>query len=126
MEMMAMSTMNGDRDEDFNTRFGSYRGWQMAVERVKPIPRTVAQLDLTAMVLDAGCETPEQVVDYLAGALPVRAASTRARARNLAAFLEQELGTRDMRAHRDLCGRLAAAAAAPDPEPARVSARVSA
>lgn len=97
MEMMAMSTMSGDRDEDFNTRFGSYRGWQMAVERVKPIPRTVAQLDLTGMVLEAGCDTPEEVVAYLEGrflSVPLDATTRR----NLAAFLEKELGTRDMKA----------------------------
>ena len=44
--MMAESNMMADRDEDFNTRYGSYRGWQMAIERVKPIPRDTAQLDL--------------------------------------------------------------------------------
>jgi len=96
MEMMAMSTMSGDRDEDFNTRFGSYRGWQMAVERVKPIPRTVAQLDLTTMVLEAGCETPEQVVKYLEMRFLSVHLDARTR-RNLAAFLETELGTRDIR-----------------------------
>jgi hypothetical protein len=37
-----MSNRNVDRDEDFNTRYASYRGWQMAIERVKPIPRTRA------------------------------------------------------------------------------------
>lgn len=97
MEMMAMSTMSGDRDEDFNTRFGSYRGWQMAVERVKPIPRTVAQLDLTGMVLEAGCDTPEAVVAYLEGrflSVPLDEATRK----NLATFLEKELGTRDMKA----------------------------
>ena len=96
-EMMAMSTMSGDRDEDFNTRYGSYRGWQMAVERVKPIPRTVARLDLTAMVLGAGCATPEDAVAYLEGRfLSVRLdAATRA---SMAAFLAQELGTRELRA----------------------------
>lgn len=96
MEMMAMSTMSGDRDEDFNTRFGSYRGWQMAVERVKPIPRTVAQLDLTTMVLEAGCKTPEQVVEYFEMrflSVPLEAGTRR----KLAAFLETELGTRDIR-----------------------------
>lgn len=95
-EMMAMSTMSGDRDEDFNTRFGSYRGWQMAVERVKPIPRTVARLDLTGMVLGAGCETPAQVVAYFERRfLSVDLdESTR---RKLATFLEQELGTADVR-----------------------------
>jgi len=95
VDMMAMSSMNGDRDEDFNTRYGSYRGWQMAVERVKPIPRTVARLDLTGMVLKAGCRTPEEVVTYLEGRfLSVQLdGATRGK---LAAFLEKELGTRDL------------------------------
>jgi len=39
--------MAADRDEDFNTRYGSFRGWQMAIERVKPIPRDTAQIDLS-------------------------------------------------------------------------------
>lgn len=95
VDMMAMSSMSGDRNEDFNTRYGSYRGWQMAVERVKPIPRTVARLDLTGMVLKAGCRTPEEVVTYMEGRfLSVQLdASTR---NKLAAFLESELGTRDL------------------------------
>ena len=45
-----------DRDEDFNTRYASYRGWQMAIEKVKPIPRDTAQLDLTAMVHRRGLQ----------------------------------------------------------------------
>ena len=36
---MMRSNMMADRDEDFNTRYGSYRGWQMAVSKVKPIKR---------------------------------------------------------------------------------------
>mgnify|MGYP003694072643 CR=1 FL=1 len=28
-----------DRDEDYNTRYASYRGYLMAFERTKPIPR---------------------------------------------------------------------------------------
>ncbi len=96
-EMMAMSTMSGDRDEDFNTRYGSYRGWQMAVERVKPIPRTVARLDLTAMVLAAGCATPEDAVAYFEGRFLSVKLDAASRAR-MAEFLTQELGTRDLRA----------------------------
>lgn len=97
VDMMAMSSMGGDRNEDFNTRYGSYRGWQMAVERVKPIPRTVARLDLTGMVLKAGCRTPEEVVTHMEGRfLSVQLdGATRDK---LAAFLERELGTRDVRA----------------------------
>ena len=37
-QVMAESNMLADRDEDFNTRYGSFRGWQMAIQRVKPIP----------------------------------------------------------------------------------------
>lgn len=96
-EMMAMSNMMADRDEDFNTRFASYRGWQMAIERIKPIPRTTARLDLTAMVRNAGCETAEDVVVYFEQrflAVPLDAATRR----NLADFLTRELGTADLRA----------------------------
>ncbi|MCA3143800.1 MAG: DUF1800 family protein [Betaproteobacteria bacterium] len=96
-EMMAMSTMAGDRDEDFNTRYGSYRGWQRAVERVKPIPRTVARLELTAMVLGAGCATPEDAVAYLENRFLSVKLDAASRAR-MAEFLAQELGTRDLRA----------------------------
>ena len=94
-EAMAMSNRMSDRDEEFNTRYGSYRGWQMAVERVKPIPRTVARLDLTGMVLKAGCSTPEEVVSYMERRfLSVQLdGATRAK---LAAFLEKELGTRNV------------------------------
>ena len=39
---IAESNKNADRDEDFNTRYGSFRGSQMAIERVKPIPRDIS------------------------------------------------------------------------------------
>src|SRR5262249_4815601 len=52
-----------DRDEDFNTRYASYRGWQMAIERVKPIPRRTAGIDLTAMVRAKRLRTTTEVVD---------------------------------------------------------------
>ncbi|MFO1322309.1 MAG: DUF1800 domain-containing protein [Burkholderiales bacterium] len=95
-DMMAMSSMNADRDEDFNTRYASYRGWQMAIEKVKPIPRTAARLDLTRMVLGAGCATPLDAVRYLEArflSVPLDDASRA----SLAAFLERELGTADLR-----------------------------
>ena len=91
-EMMAVSNMMADRDEDFNTRFASYRGWQMAVEKVKPIPRTSVQLDLTAMVTSAGCKTTADVVDYFARrflGLPMDAGTRQ----QLVQFLTHELGT---------------------------------
>jgi hypothetical protein len=63
---MAASNALADRDEAFNTRYGSYRGWQMAIERVKPIPRTIGRVNLASMIAARGCETPDEVVDYLA------------------------------------------------------------
>ena len=47
------SNLMADRDEDFNTRLGSMRGWQMALERVKPTPRRPAAMNLSAW--GAGC-----------------------------------------------------------------------
>jgi uncharacterized protein DUF1800 len=61
---MAMSNKMADRDEDFNTRYASFRGWQLAIQRVKPIPRHTAQLALTAIVRSEGFRTTAQVVDY--------------------------------------------------------------
>ncbi len=84
-----------DRDEDFNTRLGSYRGWRMAIQKVKPIPRTTAQLDLSAMIREAGCKNAQQAVDYLIGrfvSVPIGAQTRDA----LAAYLEGELGGSDL------------------------------
>ena len=97
--MSSMSNQMADRDEEFNTRLASYRGWQMALERVKPIPRTTARLELSRMVLADGCRTASDAVDALLRrfvAAPV-AASTRTR---LTEFLQHELGTADLEAAR--------------------------
>ena len=48
--MMAESNMMVDRDEDYNTRYGGYKGNLLAFERTKTIPRRPAAIDLTAMV----------------------------------------------------------------------------
>ncbi len=99
IEMSSASMQMADRDEEFNTRLASYRGWQMALERVKPIPRTVARLRLADMVLDAGSRDAGQAVDLLLQrfiALPVAPAS---RAR-LVDFLHQALGTTDLQSAR--------------------------
>jgi hypothetical protein len=94
-EMTSMSMQMADRDEDFNTRLASYRGWQMALQKVKPIPRDTARLDLSAMVRAANCRTAADAVDHLLVrflSVPVDAA-TRAR---LVGFLESELGGADL------------------------------
>jgi hypothetical protein len=94
--MMAASNLLADRDEAFNTRYGSYRGWQMALERVKPIPRDTARLQLAKDVLDAQLVTPRDVVDYFElrfFSVPIDETTATA----LATFLANELGTDDIR-----------------------------
>jgi uncharacterized protein (DUF1800 family) len=95
-ELTSMS-MQADRDEDFNTRLASFRGWQMALQRVKPIPRSTAQLDLSAMVLGAGCKSARQATDYLLArfvSVPLDPGTHE----QIAKFLESELGTADLTA----------------------------
>ncbi|MGI9334557.1 MAG: DUF1800 domain-containing protein [Gammaproteobacteria bacterium] len=92
---MSMSNQMADRDEDFNTRYGSYKGWQMAIQKVKPIPRHTAHIDVGAMVLAAGAKTSEQAIDYLASRF-LRAEIDEAQRHELIAFLGAELGTDDL------------------------------
>lgn len=99
MNTLAMASMNADRDEDFNTRFGSYRGWQMAIARVKPLPRDAAALDLSKIVADSKTpvKTPADVVALFVSRMLTVPPSPEAQQR-LAAFLEKELGTNDIAA----------------------------
>ena len=93
--MMAESNRMADRDEDFNTRYGSYRGWQMAIAKVKPIPRAAADIDLAAMVRAEGLTTTAQVVDYfLLRFMSVPLGATERQM--LIDFLDQQLGTSDV------------------------------
>lgn len=57
-------SMQGDREEDFNTGLASYVAWRRAIERVKPISRATAQINLSSMVRGAGCKTANEAVDY--------------------------------------------------------------
>jgi len=61
----AESNAQLERDEDYNTRYASYRGYVAAFERTKPIPRHVAELNLSAMLTAAHATTPEAIVDHL-------------------------------------------------------------
>jgi hypothetical protein len=94
-DAMAMSNRMADRDEDFNTRYASYRGWQMAVEKVKPIPRTLPQIDLSAMVMEHGLKNTGEVVDYFAMRFLSVPLDPRQR-QALIEFLDQELATSDV------------------------------
>jgi len=89
---IAESNMNADRDEDFNTRYGSFRGSQMAIERVKPIPRDAARINLSKMVLDAKLENTTQVVDYMIRRFMAVPPGDDAR-RRIIEFLNKDLGT---------------------------------
>ena len=60
----ASNTM-ADADEEYNTRYGGYRGYAMAYERVKLIPRHVLDVHLRAMLLAAGTTDAESAVDHL-------------------------------------------------------------
>ena len=99
VEMSSTSMQMADRDEEFNTRLASYRGWQMALERVKPIPRTTARLELARMVLGDGCRTATEAVDDLLRRFVVAPVAPATRER-LIGFLAQALGTADLEAAR--------------------------
>jgi hypothetical protein len=92
---IAESNKAADRDEDFNTRYGSFRGSQMAIERVKAIPRDTARIDLTGMVRHQDLKNTTQVVDYLIHRFMRVSPSIETRQR-LVAFLNKELGTADI------------------------------
>lgn len=92
---LAESNMAAGRDEEFNTRYGSYRGWQLAIERVKPIPRTTAQVNLSRMILDQHLSNTTQVVDYMIHRFMSVAPGEDAR-QKMIAFLNDELGTSDI------------------------------
>jgi hypothetical protein len=91
----AESNKNADRDEDFNTRYGSFRGSQMAIQRVKPIPRDTAQINLAQMVLDQHLANSSQAVDYLIHRFMTVPPSAEAR-QKLIVFLTNDLGTDDI------------------------------
>ena len=96
---MAQSNLMADQDEDFNTRLGSMRGWQMAIERVKPIVRNSAKLDLTESVINSGCNTTIDIAEYFNERFFVRPLPDTV-LREFARVLEKELGTNDVQAAR--------------------------
>ena len=93
---MAESNMMVDRDEDYNTRYGGFKGNLMAYERTKLIPRSPAALNLTAMVGAAGADSVDKVVDhfiyrFLSVRLPEKERGL------LVAFLRDKLGASSIR-----------------------------
>lgn len=87
----AESNMMADRDEDYNTRYASYKGYLDAYARTKVIPRRPAAIDVTAMIAAAGAHTADQAVDHLVRRfLRVPLAETDRAA--LVGFLRRKLG----------------------------------
>jgi hypothetical protein len=88
-------SMQNDRDEDFNTRLASYHAWRKAIERIKPIERTPARIDLSAMVRQAGCKTAQAAVDHLMLRFLVVPSDAETR-RKIGQLLAADLGTNDL------------------------------
>ena len=86
---------SADRNEDFNTRLASYNAWRKAIEKVKPIPRETAQLDLSQLLRQAGCKTTAQAVDHLLLRF-ISTPITDAEKQKLTALLSDDLGTTDL------------------------------
>ena len=86
---------SADRNEDFNTRLASYNAWRKAIEKVKPIPRETAQLDLSQLLRQAGCKTTMQAVDHLLQRF-ISTPITDAEKQKLTALLSEDLGTTDL------------------------------
>ena len=92
---MAESNMMADRDEDFNTRYGSYRGWQMTISKVKPSARDIARIDLSKMIMHQGLENTTEVVDYFIARF-MRVAPGEDSRSMLINFVTNDLGTENI------------------------------
>ena len=94
-QVMAESNMLADRDEDFNTRYGSFRGWQMAIQRVKPISRHTAQINLSSMILSQNITNTSEAIDYFIHRFMTVTPGADSRAM-LIEFLTDDLGTQNI------------------------------
>jgi hypothetical protein len=86
-----------DRDEEFNTRLGSYRGWRKAIEKVKPIDRSPASIDLTKMLIEARCQSTDEAVEYLIKRFFSISIDKKTQ-QEITNFLTRQLGTNDLEA----------------------------
>ena len=93
MSMFDMAAV--ERDELFNTRISTYRGYERAMRKLIPTPRGGARIDVTQMVLDAGAATTGEAVDYLLARF-LRVPLAPGARDDLVEFLETELGTSDI------------------------------
>jgi len=89
-------TLAVTREEEFNTRLASYNAWRKAIEKVRPLPRYTAQLNLSQWMRDARCSTTAQAVDHLLQRF-VSVPVANPLKQQLDALLTEELGTPDLR-----------------------------
>ena len=99
--MMADSNMLADRDEAFNTRLGSMRGWQMAIQRVRPIVRDTYSGSLTQLLLDSEVETPLEAVLHFQEMF-FEVSLDQVLLGKLADFLRTEIGSDDLRSSKSI------------------------
>ena len=97
MNMMSSANMMvAASDEEFNTRYAAYHGTLEAMRRVKPIPRLPAEINLVEIVMNEKIETTDQAVRYFHNLL-LRVPLSLEHQTWLTAFLNRELGTKDIR-----------------------------
>ncbi len=78
--------------ETFNTRYASLTGYQEALRKLKPIPRSPAQFSLSEMVDEEGASSVTEAVDALAARL-LRTPLVGPAREALVGMLTEELGT---------------------------------
>ena len=91
------ASMLADADEDYNTRYGGYRGYVLAFERVNLVPRHVADFSLVSMVRAAGAQTPSDAVGHLLTRL-LRAPLGGGQRQRLVELLEEHAGRGQLKA----------------------------
>jgi len=97
----AESNMMVERDEDYNTRYGGYKGNLLAWERTRIIPRAPATVDLTSMIAAARADTVDKVVDHFIRRFLSVAVEDKDRA-VMVDFLRGKLGTSSVTPSRTL------------------------
>jgi hypothetical protein len=101
----AESNMMADRDEEYNTRYGGYKGALDAFARTKLVPRRPASVSLTKLVADASAGTADEVVNHFIGRfLSVPPAEEDRRA--IVEFLTKRMGSPSLRQGPQLEGAL--------------------
>jgi uncharacterized protein (DUF1800 family) len=90
----AMANLLSEQEE-FNTHYASYKGWEEAARRIKPILREPAQFSLTEIVFAGGAKTTTDAVDLLLRRFLAVVVDDEARAATIA-FLDEQLGTSEL------------------------------